>query len=115
MESTGTPGKVQVSKDTYDITKDKFKYEKRGKIEVKGKGQMYTYWLKGKRKEKSIGPDLHSSQPTHKSGRLRPSNSAYTLNQVASPQRRGSVDTNQLFSFTKTRSQDTPRTSSKTG
>ena len=45
MESSGLPGKIQVSADTYEKLKGKYYLEKRGLIEVKGKGQMETFWL----------------------------------------------------------------------
>jgi adenylate cyclase len=48
MESHGAPGLVHVTKDTYVLLKDVFLLEKRGVISVKGKGEMETYWLKGK-------------------------------------------------------------------
>ncbi|WP_017715722.1 adenylate/guanylate cyclase domain-containing protein [Kamptonema formosum] len=49
MESSGLPGKIQVSAATCERLKDKFEFEKRGRIAVKGKGEMLTYWLLGKR------------------------------------------------------------------
>ena len=45
MESSGLPGKIQVSAATYECLKDRFEFEQRGIIEVKGKGEMLTYWL----------------------------------------------------------------------
>jgi adenylate cyclase len=48
MESHGAPGLVHVTKDTYLLLKDVFLLEERGVISVKGKGEMETYWLKGK-------------------------------------------------------------------
>jgi PAS domain S-box-containing protein len=45
MESTGEAGKIQVTQATYEQLKDKYCLEKRGSIEVKGKGEMTTYWL----------------------------------------------------------------------
>lgn len=45
MESSGLPGKIQVSAQTYEKLKGKYYLEKRGLIEVKGKGQMETFWL----------------------------------------------------------------------
>jgi len=48
MESSGKPGAIQVSSATYELLKDKFIFEKRGEIEVKGKGKMMTYWLIGR-------------------------------------------------------------------
>jgi adenylate cyclase len=49
MESQGMPGKIQVSDATYQLLCDKYFLEKRGKINVKGKGAMTTYWLTGRK------------------------------------------------------------------
>ena len=49
MESSGSPGAIQVSATTYDRLKDKYIFEERGAIAVKGKGDMMTYWLKGRK------------------------------------------------------------------
>jgi class 3 adenylate cyclase len=51
MESTGLPGRVQVSEATYAILKDHFELEARGEIEVKGKGRMRTYLLGTQRED----------------------------------------------------------------
>lgn len=48
MESHGVPGNIQVTANTYECLKDKYVFEKRGAIDVKGKGEMITYWLRGK-------------------------------------------------------------------
>jgi adenylate cyclase len=48
MESHGIVGEIQVTEATYQKLKDQFKFEKRGLISVKGKGEMNTYFLKGK-------------------------------------------------------------------
>lgn len=45
MESTGEPQKIQVTPEFYDLLKDQFRFEARGRIAVKGRGQMATYWL----------------------------------------------------------------------
>lgn len=50
MESSGEPGKIQVTEATYEYLKDRFLLEERGAIEVKGKGKMKTYWLIGVKK-----------------------------------------------------------------
>jgi hypothetical protein len=42
MESHGIPGKIQITKETYDLIKQKFIFDKRDKIEVKGMGEMTT-------------------------------------------------------------------------
>jgi hypothetical protein len=47
MESHGMPEEIHVSEDTYKLLSDKFTFESRGIIEVKGKGPMPTYFLRG--------------------------------------------------------------------
>jgi PAS domain S-box-containing protein len=47
MESLGMPGNIQVTAAIYEQLQDKYVFEERGKITVKGKGEMITYWLKG--------------------------------------------------------------------
>ncbi|MGD1703433.1 adenylate/guanylate cyclase domain-containing protein [Dapis sp. BLCC M229] len=49
MESSGEAGKIQVTTATYELLKDKYIFEKRGIIAVKGRGRMVTYWLLGKK------------------------------------------------------------------
>ena len=48
MESHGQAGKIQVSAATYERLKHRYHFEERGYIDVKGKGEMLTYWLIGK-------------------------------------------------------------------
>ena len=44
MESTGVPGRLQISADTYGLLGDlRGGFEPRGDVEVKGKGRMATY------------------------------------------------------------------------
>jgi class 3 adenylate cyclase len=45
MESTGVPGRIQVSPSTFAKLHEKYEFEARGEIEVKGKGKMQTYLL----------------------------------------------------------------------
>jgi len=47
MESTGVPGRIQVSEATYDVLMDdsSFVWEDRGSVDIKGKGKMKTYLL----------------------------------------------------------------------
>ncbi|MEP0799040.1 adenylate/guanylate cyclase domain-containing protein [Funiculus sociatus GB2-A5] len=47
MESSGQAGSIQVTEATYERLKDKYVFQKRGAIKVKGKGEMVTYWLVG--------------------------------------------------------------------
>lgn len=48
MESHGEVGKIQVSETTYQLLKNKFVFEERGNIDIKGKGMMKTYFLVGR-------------------------------------------------------------------
>ena len=48
MESTGVPGRLQVSRTTYERVHDLFEFEEREGIQVKGKGVLKTYLLKDK-------------------------------------------------------------------
>eukprot|EP00741_Cyanophora_paradoxa_P015163 tig00020849_g14634.t1 len=45
MESSGLPGASQVSAEVYAMLRYKFAFEDRGRIHVKGKGDMHTYFL----------------------------------------------------------------------
>jgi adenylate cyclase len=47
MESHGIPGRIQVSIYTYELLRDKYEFEERGLIEIKGQGEMPTYFLTG--------------------------------------------------------------------
>ena len=47
MESTGEPGRIQISDATYALVRDEFECEERGEVEVKGKGVMRTWWVVG--------------------------------------------------------------------
>lgn len=51
MESTGLPGEVQVSPDTYQALREDspgvFRFDVRGETFVKGKGVISTYFLRG--------------------------------------------------------------------
>lgn len=45
METTGYPGRIQVTPEVYARLKLRFVFESRGAIAVKGRGQMESYWL----------------------------------------------------------------------
>lgn len=47
MESHGIAGCIQVSDVTYQILKNKFQFDPQRTIEIKGKGEMITYFLTG--------------------------------------------------------------------
>jgi adenylate cyclase len=45
MESSGEVGKVNISGTTYELVKDKFNCEHRGKVQAKGKGEIDMYFV----------------------------------------------------------------------
>lgn len=47
LETTGVPGRIQVSQSTWELTKDLFQFEPRAPIEIKGFGSTQTYFLVG--------------------------------------------------------------------
>lgn len=56
MESSGIPGEVNISSETYEKIKDFFICEHRGKIKAKNKGEIDMYLVK------KIKEGLHDSQ-----------------------------------------------------
>ena len=55
MESHGTPGHIQVTQATYELLRDEFELEPRGPVSIKGKGEIETWYLVGRRAE-SMSP-----------------------------------------------------------
>ena len=49
MESQGVAGRIQVTTATRKLLKDQYLFERRGATLVKGKGEMITYWLTGRK------------------------------------------------------------------
>jgi class 3 adenylate cyclase len=49
MESTGVPGRFQVTPETEARLRDRFEFEPRGPIQVKGKGLINTWFVVGRR------------------------------------------------------------------
>lgn len=49
MESLGVAGGIQVTVATYERLRDKYIFEERGLLQVKGKGDMMTYLLLGRK------------------------------------------------------------------
>ena len=48
MESYGLPNEIQVTEKTYEQLRGEYRFEDRGEIEVKGKGKIQAYFLKGR-------------------------------------------------------------------
>ena len=54
MESHGMTDCIQITERTYELVKDDFITEPRGLIEIKGKGQMRTWFLVGKKQSAAL-------------------------------------------------------------
>jgi adenylate cyclase len=48
METTGVPGCIQVTERTRELLGERYLIQERGMIQVKGKGEMRTYFLSGR-------------------------------------------------------------------
>jgi class 3 adenylate cyclase len=48
MESHGIPGCIQVTERTYQRLRDGYRFQRRGPIQVRGMGEMVTYFLVGR-------------------------------------------------------------------
>jgi adenylate cyclase len=46
METSGTPGEIHLSDNTYRLISDKYNFTRREPLKIKGKGLMQTYFLK---------------------------------------------------------------------
>jgi adenylate cyclase len=49
MESHGMPGRIQVTRSTYELLRDEFELEPRGSVAIKGKGDVETWFLASRR------------------------------------------------------------------
>lgn len=49
MESHGEPDRIQVTGSAYEELYGDYEFEERGKVEVKGMGEVATWWLTGQR------------------------------------------------------------------
>jgi len=49
MQSHGQPNTIQMTAQTYEYLKDRFEFQPRGEIEVRGKGAMQVYILTGRK------------------------------------------------------------------
>jgi adenylate cyclase len=54
MESHGLPGEIQVTERAFERLRERYEFRLRGAIDVKGKGQMTTYLLAGRRDRAAI-------------------------------------------------------------
>jgi adenylate cyclase len=75
MESHGTPGRIQITRATYELLADEFECQPRGTIAVKGKGEVEAWYLVRQRgdrpaaasdgaREPSAASSVHSASPS---------------------------------------------------
>ena len=57
LESSGTPGRINISNETVNHLKSLFNYEYRGKVSAKNKGEIDMYYLQGIKPEFSVGQE----------------------------------------------------------
>jgi guanylate cyclase len=63
METYGTPGRIQITRATYELLADEFALEPRGTISVKGKGEVEAWYLLGR----PAGRDSAAADGAHES------------------------------------------------
>ncbi len=64
MQTEGTPGRIQVTRATYELVKDEFVCEPRGAVRVKGKGAMETWYVLARRPVSSGSMPSTTSHPS---------------------------------------------------
>ena len=64
MESHGTPGRIQITRATYELVTDEFVCEPRGTVAVKGKGEVEAWYLVGPRGDRASAADERAREPT---------------------------------------------------
>ena len=62
MESHGTPGRIQITRATYELLADEFECEPRGTIAVKGKGEVEVWYLIRHREDRSLELNVELSE-----------------------------------------------------
>jgi guanylate cyclase len=62
MESHGTADRIQITRATYELLHDEFICEARGTVPVKGKGEMETWYLVGRRVESVLEPTSSTTE-----------------------------------------------------
>ncbi len=64
MESYGAPGRIQITRPTYELLGEEFDCEPRGTITVKGKGEVEAWYLVGLRVEREPAVDARNPEST---------------------------------------------------
>jgi adenylate cyclase len=61
MESHGEPGRIQITRQMYELIRDRFRCTPRGVIDIKGKGDMETWFLEGAIEHPSMGMERQTT------------------------------------------------------
>ena len=64
MESHGTPGRIQITRATYELLADEFECEPRGRIVIKGKGEVDAWYLIGPKGDRTAAADGGADERT---------------------------------------------------
>jgi adenylate cyclase len=64
MESHGTPGRIQITRATYELLAHEFECEPRGPIAVKGKGEIEAWYLIRPREDRPTAANDSAREPT---------------------------------------------------
>jgi len=70
METTGLPDTIQITQNVCDALKDRYIFERRGEVEVKGRGTMVTYFLRSKRRASQGSPLIDLLPEVEEEGRV---------------------------------------------
>ena len=68
MESSGTPGRINISYSTYYLVKDFFECDYRGEVNAKHKGKIKMFYLN--RIKKDLSSDMEGRIPNEKFFRI---------------------------------------------
>jgi Adenylate and Guanylate cyclase catalytic domain len=63
MESHGMPGRIQITRATYELLADEFECDPRGTIAVKGKGEIESWYLIGPRGDRGASCQRRCGSP----------------------------------------------------
>ena len=63
METTDVEGRIQVPQNVYERLNHAFLLEKRGEVDVKGKGLMHTWYLVGRRNDEAVRQAVEQGAP----------------------------------------------------
>jgi guanylate cyclase len=70
MESHGAPGRIQITESTFTLLGDEYECVPRGRVEVKGKGEVHTWFLLGRRAAAGGAPEPRAGTLAAESARL---------------------------------------------